>query len=300
MCNYPRVEGKAMAHFEVSAPDRAAFARDGAVCVRGLFSPDEIELAARGIERNLASPGERAKVASAADDPGFFFQDFCNWQRIPEYRELIFQSNAAGAAAQLMSASVVRLHHDHLLVKEPRTRQRTPWHQDQPYYNIDGTMSASMWLPIDPVPRDTSLEFIAGSHLGPWLMPRTFLDNQARWFPPGSLDELPNIEANRAAFPIISWALEPGDAIFFHMLAMHGAPGVSGGGRRRVLSVRFVGDDIRHAPRRWKTSPHFPGLEAELPPGAELDHPLFPIVWRKSVDPRAVAAESMAAHAAET
>jgi hypothetical protein len=43
--------------------------------------------------------------------------------------------------------------------------------------------------------------------------------------------------------------------------------------------VRFIGDDIRHAPRRWKTSPHFPGLEEQLPPGAALDHPLFPVVW---------------------
>jgi ectoine hydroxylase-related dioxygenase (phytanoyl-CoA dioxygenase family) len=272
-----------MAHFEVGTQDRAAFARDGAVCIRGLFSPAEIEMAARGIERNLGAPSERAKVASAADDPGSFFQDFCNWQRIPEYRELIFRSGAASAAAQLMDATVVRLHHDHLLVKEPRTRQRTPWHHDQPYYNIDGRMSASMWLPIDPVAREASLEFIAGSHLGPWLMPRTFLDREARWFPEGTLDELPDIEANREAYPIITWALEPGDAIFFHMLALHGAPGVTD--RRRVLSVRFVGDDIRHAPRRWKTSPHFPGLEAELRAGAELDHPLFPVVWRRGAEP---------------
>jgi ectoine hydroxylase-related dioxygenase (phytanoyl-CoA dioxygenase family) len=252
-----------MSHFEVSAEDRAAFARDGAVCIRG-------------------APSARAKVASTADDPGYFFQDFCNWQRIPEYREIIFASAAASAAAQLMDASVVRLFHDHLLVKEPRTRQRTPWHQDQPYYNIDGQMSASMWLPVDPVPRDSSLEFIAGSHRGPWLMPRAFLDNQARWFPEGSLTELPNIEADRSAYPIITWALEPGDAIFFHMLALHAAAGVGGAHRRRVLSVRFMGDDIRHAPRRWKTSPHFAGLEDELPVGAEMDHPLFPIVWRKS------------------
>jgi hypothetical protein len=92
---------------------------------------------------------------------------------------------------------------------------------------------------------------------------RTFLDRQARWFPEGTLEELPDIEANRAAYPIITWALEPGDAILFHMLALHGAPGVTN--RRRVLSVRFVGDDIRHAPRRWKTSPHFPGLGCAYP-----------------------------------
>jgi ectoine hydroxylase-related dioxygenase (phytanoyl-CoA dioxygenase family) len=266
-------------HYAVSAQDKAAFARDGAVCIRGLFSAQELALAARGIERNLAAPSANAKVASAADDPGFFFQDFCNWERIPEYRELIFGSAAAAAAAQLMGASVVRLFHDHLLVKEPGTRQRTPWHQDQPYYNIDGQMSASMWLPIDPVARESSLEFVAGSHRGPWLMPRAFLDNQARWFPDGSLTELPDVEANRAAYPIISWEIEPGDAVFFHMLALHGSAGVSGVNRRRVLSVRFIGDDIRHAPRRWKTSPHFPGLAETLPAGAEMAHPLFPIVW---------------------
>src|SRR5580658_10220277 len=241
--------------FVVSGNDKAAFLRDGAVCIRGLFSASELACAARGIERNLSAPSASARVASPADDPGFFFPDFCNWPRIREYRDLLFQSAAGSAAAQLMDASVVRLFHDHLLVKEPGTRQRTPWHQDQPYYNIDGQMSASMWLPIDPVARESSLEFVAGSHRGPWLMPRAFLDNQARWFPEGSLTELPDIEADRAAFPIIGWALEPGDAIFFHMLALHGAPGVAGGGRRRVLSVRFIGDDIRHAPRPWRTSP---------------------------------------------
>ena len=73
--------------------------------------------------------------------------------------------------------------------------------------------------------------------------------------------------------------IEPGDAVFFHMLALHGSAGVSGSNRRRVLSVRFIGDDIRHAPRRWKTSPHFPGLAESLPAGAEMAHPLFPIVW---------------------
>jgi hypothetical protein len=37
--------------------------------------------------------------------------------------------------------------------------------------------------------------------------------------------------------------------------------------------------DARHAPRPWRTSPPFAGLEAELPAGAAMDHPLFPVVW---------------------
>jgi len=54
---------------------------------------------------------------------------------------------------------------------------------------------------------------------------------------------------------------------------------VPGPHRRRVLSVRFLGDDVRHAPRPWTTSPPFPGLAEELPAGAPMDHPLFPVLW---------------------
>jgi ectoine hydroxylase-related dioxygenase (phytanoyl-CoA dioxygenase family) len=110
-------------------------------------------------------------------------------------------------------------------------------------------------------------------------MPRTFLSGEARWFPPGTLAELPDIEANRAQFDTLGWALEPGDAVFFHMATLHAASG-TGGTRRRVLSLRFIGDDIIHAPRPWKTSPDFPGLAEELPAHAKMDHRLFPVVWQ--------------------
>ncbi|TMJ95889.1 MAG: phytanoyl-CoA dioxygenase [Actinobacteria bacterium] len=257
-----------------------AFRRDGAVCVRGAFSPAEVALVEGGIERNLADPSERALVASRPDDPGRFFEDFCNWSRIPEYEGFVRSSPAAEIAGRLMASRQVRLFHDHVLVKEPGTRQPTPWHQDQPYYNVDGSQACSMWMPVDPVDRASTLEFVAGSHRGPWLMPRTFMDNEAKWFPEGSLVELPDIESDRGGYDILGWALEPGDAVFFHMLALHAAGGVTR--RRRAFSVRFLGDDARHAPRTWRTSPDFPGLIDELPAGVPMDHPLFPVLWERA------------------
>ena len=185
--------------------------------------------------------------------------------------------------------SVVRLYHDHVLVKEPGTRQRTPWHQDLPYYNVDGRQNLSMWCPVDPVSRASTLEFLAGSHLGPWYMPRTFLDGQAKWFPDGSLAELPDLDGDPDA-DVRGWSLEPGDAVFFHMLTLHTAGGVEGATRRRVLSIRFLGDDMVHAPRRWSTSPPFPGLDERLAAGAALDDPLFPILWSREEQPDAAAA----------
>ena len=265
----------------LSADEVVSFQADGAIVLRGLLTPSEIELLREGIEENLAQPSSRAKVASDRDDPGWFIEDFCCWQHNASYRRVIFESALGRVGARLMRSGSARLYHDHMLTKEPGTRQRTPWHQDQPYYNISGRQNCSFWIPVDAVSRESTLEFIAGSHLGTWFMPRSFRDAQARWFPEGTLRDLPAIEADRSAFRILGWALEPGDAVCFHMLTLHAAPGVPAGQRRRVFSVRLLGDDIRHAPRRWQTSPEFPGLTGELPEGAPMEHPLFPVLWRE-------------------
>ena len=152
------------------------YQRDGAVCIRQLFARDEIATLRAGIDLNLSSLSPRAIVASGADDPGRFVEDFCNWQDNPHYRRFIFDSALAETAGRLMQSTTARLYHDHMLTKEPGTRQTTPWHQDQPYYNVEGRQNASFWIPVDPVSRDSTLELVAGSHLGPWLMPRTFMD----------------------------------------------------------------------------------------------------------------------------
>ncbi len=232
----------------------ADFARDGAVCVRGLVPADLRARVTDAVDANIASPGDLAQVASTSDDPGRFLEDFCNWQRFPAYRELA--TATAATAQELMGSHSVRLYHDHLLVKEAGTRQPTPWHQDQPYYDVDGRDVVSMWLPVDPVPRESTLEFVAGTHLGPWLMPRTFMQREAKWFPEGALGDVPDVEADRAAYPILGWALEPGDAVFFHALTLHGSQGAIG--LRRVISIRFLGDDATRVERPWRCSPPIP------------------------------------------
>jgi ectoine hydroxylase-related dioxygenase (phytanoyl-CoA dioxygenase family) len=260
-----------------SAASVEAFARDGAVLLKNVLTREEVRILRRGINHNLAQPSARAKVASRPDDPGHFIEDFCSWQDNDDYRRIAIDSALPRLAAALMHSNTVRLHHDHMLTKTAGTRQPTPWHQDQPYYNIDGAQTCSFWIPVDRVSRAASLDFVAGSHLGPWLMPRSFMDRQAKWFPEGHLAELPDIESDPGAHAIIGWPVEPGDAIAFHMLALH----ASGGARnhRRVFSLRYMGDDVRHAPRPWTTSPPFPGLDRRLPAGSVMDDRLFPIVW---------------------
>ncbi len=80
------------------------YLRDGAVRIRGLFAKEQIADLTQGIEENLRDPSPLAQVASDPDDPGWFFEDFCNWQVIDAYRRLIFESGVGEVAAQLMQS----------------------------------------------------------------------------------------------------------------------------------------------------------------------------------------------------
>jgi ectoine hydroxylase-related dioxygenase (phytanoyl-CoA dioxygenase family) len=254
------------------------YQRHGAVVLRGVLNVEEVALLRQGIEHNLAHLSPLAQVASKADDPGRFIEDFCTWQSNPAYEHIMRASALPGVAQRLMQSRRVRIYHDHLLVKEPGTRQPTPWHQDQPYYNVSGRQNVSFWIPVDPVPLESTLRFVAGSHEGTWYMPRTFRDQQAKWFPEGTLAELPPIETRPESYPQLAWALAPGDVVAFHMLTLHASAGVGPTQQRRVFSVRYLGDDARHAVRPWRTSPPFAGLGDRLADGAEMMDELFPVV----------------------
>ena len=67
----------------------------------------------------------------------------------------------------------------------------------------------------------------------------------------------------------------------FNMLTLHASSGVGGNNRRRAFSVRVIGDDVRHAPRPWATSPEFPGLREVLAADVPMEHELFPPLWQR-------------------
>src|SRR5918998_1207463 len=233
-----------------------AFGRDGVAVLRGILTGAEVATLERGVERNLADLSPLGMNATRPGEPGAFVEDFRNWQRIPEYEAVLRESALAPAAGALMGARTVRLFHDHLLVKEAGTLDRSPWHQDQPYYSIDGRQTVSFWIPLDPVSRPSTLEFVGGSHAGgKWYMPRSFVKGTPMVFDEGALEEVPDIEADRAAWPILGWGMEPGDAVAFSMLTLHAAAGSPT--RRRVVSVRLTGDDVTWAPRPHRTSPPY-------------------------------------------
>src|SRR5262249_57957300 len=145
-----------------------------------------------------------------------------------------------------------------------------------------GWQMCSSGLPLDPVARETRIEFGAGSHAGgQFFMPRRFVDHQNYDYTPGAYPSVPDIDGQREQYRILGWAMEPGDCVVFHGLTLHGAPGnLSLERRRRAFSTRWLGDDIVYARRPGATSPPFPELEGKLRPGDPMDHELFPVAWR--------------------
>jgi hypothetical protein len=172
-----------------------AYQRDGAVCLRGVFK-DWIDVIAAGIERNMREPGRYAAESVRAGEPGSFFDDYCNWERIPEFRRIVLESPAAAIAAAVMRSTTAQFFHDHVLVKEPGTQKETPWHQDIPYYFVDGSQTVSFWIPVEPV-RDASLRLIAGSQRwDKWVLPVRWLDQSSFYADPGDYRPVPDLTAS--------------------------------------------------------------------------------------------------------
>jgi ectoine hydroxylase-related dioxygenase (phytanoyl-CoA dioxygenase family) len=268
----------------VTTAEIQAFQRDGAICLQGVFEERWLDVIARGIEQNLANPSEFSESLDAG--AGRFFNDYCNWQKIPEYRAYVMASPAAEIAARLMGSSKAIFYHEHLLIKEPGNLSKTPWHQDQPYYPVAGRQMCSIWMPLDPVPVESSLQFVKGSHAqGPLYIPRKFatqknyqLKDESDLTGLAGFENVPDdIDARPDKYEILSWALEPGDCVVFYGATLHGAAGnVSLDRSRRAFSTRWFGEEARFVERPWALSPPFTG---GLQVGEGMGCELFPVVW---------------------
>jgi ectoine hydroxylase-related dioxygenase (phytanoyl-CoA dioxygenase family) len=252
------------------------FETDGAVLIKGLFR-DWVQTIQAGIEKNMAEPGPYAAENLNPGESGRFFDDYCNWSRITEFEDVARGSDAGKVAAQIMSSRQVQLFHDHVLVKERGTSKATPWHQDSPYYFVEGKQAVSFWSPMEPV-KDSSLRCVAGSHL--WekpVLPTRWLSDKDFYADSGLYMPVPDPDADATRFRILEWEMEPGDAVAFHFKTLHGARGNLSDIRRRAFSLRLIGDDARYVTRPGPTSPPFP--DHGMIDGQRLREDWFPIIY---------------------
>ena len=255
------------------------FQKDGVVLIKGLFA-NHVKIIREGIKKNLSNPGPYAAENLKPGESGRFFDDYCNWQKISEFKKAIFSSPVGFIASQLMKSNKVQLFHEHVLIKEAGTSKSTPWHQDSPYYFVEGKQTISFWSPMDKV-KNASLRCVVGSHKWPkavrpkkWLNEDNFYETQQDFM------EIPDPDKDES-MEIKEFPMNPGDAVAFDFRILHGARGNTSTTRRRAFSLRLVGDDARFIERGERTSPPFPNHG--MISGQPLRQDWFPIIYPNEV-----------------
>ena len=269
-----------------------AFKRDGVVWIPQLLSPAWLSLLEFGLKRNMNNPGPYG-LWHWEGQPGSYWDDYCNYAAIPEYQRLLADSPIADVVAKLMQSKELWLFGDQIFVKEGGNSRPTRWHQDSPFWMAEGDKTATMWISLDPLTEDETLEVVAGSHKQTIYRPnlvstgqysrRDENDQRADTFDLSNAPSLPDIDNERDRWPIVTWASKPGDVLIFHPSALHGGAGMREGGRRRSVSLRFFGDDVHYVERDIPHDPPFPGVSEALKPGDLLRHPWFPKLYPRPV-----------------
>jgi hypothetical protein len=224
----------------VSIDERLRFLRDGVVCLRKIISPEWIQLAQDGIEQQRRAPSPYATVVDA--DPLYLLIDQMPSVQNGMLQRVVFESGAGEIAKQLTVTRRLRWIYDQLFYKGRGPAAETPWHQDTSYGLADSHRIVRVWMPVDHMPRETAIEVVRGSHL--WKTHYGLSGSKIE-----VLDdefELPDIEANRSAFDIVGYEVDPGDVVVFNYRALHHAgPGVNFNEKRRAFAILYADDELR-------------------------------------------------------
>ena len=258
------------------AAARKAYARDGVVFLPRALDAKAMAQALAAYEWSLANPGPGAtRFAQATDST--FYNDLYNPRCLEGYRPMLEASPIPALLTGLWGVGEVWFMYEQVFLKEGGETRRTPWHQDSAYLAIAGDHLAVAWICFDAQSAADSLEFVRGSHRGVLYNGSRFElgDDTAPINPTSPLPRLPDIEATRGDWDIVSWPVEPGDLIVFHPATLHGGAPTHPGKRRRTLTLRFFGADAVYDQRPGYAGPRVSGFHDRMRQGDAFRDPSF-------------------------
>lgn len=239
----------------------AAFKRDGVACLRGAFGRDWLDLVEEGIAAAQGLFEDEDTFHRPGDAGGFSYHQGA-WTKVAPIRRFIFESHAPDLAWPFLESANLVFFYENLLIKEPHSdHAETPWHQDHPYYPLDGGKIVNCWTALDEIPVEMALRFLKGSHKDTTVY-RTvnFGDPESVYAPaPSELPANPDIDGDPAA-EVLTTAMAPGDALVWSSRTFHSAPGNSLDRRRAAISLNWVGDDVVYNARPSVASYHHESL----------------------------------------
>jgi ectoine hydroxylase-related dioxygenase (phytanoyl-CoA dioxygenase family) len=278
---------------DISQEEVATFATEGVVLLKNAFGQSWVDTLSEGLQKHRQSPTQRARRWYKDEAGRSMFWDSQAWQSVPEYQDFIYHSHAAAIAGALTKASCINFFFDAVFVRAPGTQFTTPWHQDEPYWSVEGYDTLTLWMPLVPVKKENALAFIPGSHRSDSvfyqynfgsLNPDDKQDvDQSDFANVGQVD-IPDIDADPAAYNVTSWDMQPGDCVAFNSRIIHGGSGkLAEDTGLSVFTSKWLGDDARIKFRECGMDPDHTEcmLAAGLKEGDRPGTDLYPEIWRR-------------------
>jgi ectoine hydroxylase-related dioxygenase (phytanoyl-CoA dioxygenase family) len=261
--------------YDVSAENKARFARDGHIVLRNVMSAVEAAAYRPVIGDAVQRFTTEMRPLAERDTYGMAFLQIMNlWVNDEKVRRYVMARRFAKIAADLLGVEGVRIYHDQALYKEPGGGI-TPWHQDQYYWPLDTDNTLTMWMPLMDITADMgSLIFASKSGAEGYLGKLPISDESQEVFH--------TFVTERGYVLTPNGDMAAGDASFHNGWVLHTAPGNATDRMREVMTVIYFADGARiiepdNKNRRSDLERWLPGCE----PGDLAASPLNPVVYRR-------------------
>ncbi|HEV2364170.1 MAG TPA: phytanoyl-CoA dioxygenase family protein [Caulobacteraceae bacterium] len=254
-----------------------AYREDGVVLLPQALDAVALADARAAWDWSLHHPGPGARRFDQRDADAVFYNDLANPEALAAYRPMLQASPLPRLITAIWGAPAIWFFYEQVFLKDGGHTRRTPWHQDSSYLAIGGEHLAVAWITFETVEARHSLEFVRGSHRGLLFNGSRFElgDDTAPLHPGSALPRLPDIEAHRGDYDIVSFAVAPGDVVLFHPRMLHGGAATGPGQSRRTLTLRFFGADAVYERRDGPAGPAIKGFHQRLAPGDPFRDPSF-------------------------
>eukprot|EP00434_Breviolum_minutum_P003109 symbB.v1.2.002736.t1/scaffold146.1/size298692/17 len=189
-----------------------------------------------------------------------FYQEAA--ERVPAWLP-VFHSHAGQLIAELMGSAKISFFYLHAILKQGGAKQAIPWHQDLPYWKVDGKQIGSVWIALDDMPLAASVRYVQGSHVWGLFRPQHFVDHSS-YEGRDDLPLLPDVDAmlQQGKAKALAFEVKAGDALCFDARIVHGSLGNSALEQHRRVALRFGGEDAVYCDRGGETAIPTPEIDA--------------------------------------
>ena len=172
-----------------------------------------------------------------------FIQVIKLWRYSETVKEFVLGKTLARIATELMGVSGVRLYHDQALFKEA-SGGFTPWHDDQQYWPLASRKIITGWIPLKKTPLEmVPLSFAPGSQNNTDYRDLAISD-----------DSEMVIQKAMNEYSFECSAYDIGEISFHSGWMYHRAPGNETGKTRGVMTVIYMGENIRLKQPEYQSS----------------------------------------------